>query len=96
MKASAPDPVREAVAANLRALKARRRVTDQDIAKEIGVSDSAINDRMRGATACSATDLAKFALYFGVPVSYFFEAGDQRKQRSVCIPRSAGELARAA
>lgn len=60
------DPVRTAVAANLRALKAIRRVTDRKIGADLGVSHAWVNDRMRGKTECSASDLQRLADYFGV------------------------------
>ncbi len=72
------DTTREVVAANLRALKAAQQTTDQRIGAALGKSGAAINERMRGVTECSATDLKRFALYFGVPISRLFEDDDYR------------------
>lgn len=74
MAESPVDPVRELVAANLRALKRLRGVTDRAIGAAVGMTGGQVNERINGVTSCSASDLARFALYFGVPVSYFFEA----------------------
>ena len=66
------DHVTDVVAANLRALKAIRRVTDKEIGAALGLSGSAVNERMRGMTACTAPDLVAFADYFGVSVQALF------------------------
>jgi hypothetical protein len=55
-------------------LKARRRVTDAKIAAAVGMSTTAVNDRMRGTTACSSSDLVAFANYFEVKVTALFES----------------------
>ncbi len=70
------DNTRQVVAANLRALKAGRQTTDKRIGSALGMSGAAINERMRAVTECSATDLNRFALFFGVPISRLFEDDD--------------------
>lgn len=69
-----PDPneARVIIAANLRALKGARRVSDDKIAADLGLKRSWVNERMTGARECKGTDLARFSLYFGVPVARFF------------------------
>lgn len=61
------------VAANLRALKGARRESDDRIAKGLGKSRNWVQERMSGTTPCRDVDLARFALYYGVPVGRFFE-----------------------
>lgn len=57
-----------AIAANLRALKGRRRVSDAAIAVGTGLSRSAVNDRLNGNTRIQLDDLGKFAAYFDVTI----------------------------
>ncbi|HWJ10973.1 MAG TPA: helix-turn-helix transcriptional regulator [Nocardioides sp.] len=56
------------IAENLRVLKARRRVSDATIAAAVGLTPSAINDRMNGRSRVQADELARFAAFFGVTV----------------------------
>ncbi|MDI6911450.1 helix-turn-helix transcriptional regulator [Nocardioides sp.] len=58
----------EAIAANVRAAKARRRVTDADIANAIGASRSAINDRMNGRAKFQIDELQRIAAFLDVPL----------------------------
>lgn len=57
----------------LRALKSAHRLRDQDIADAMGMTRSAIQSRMTGATQCSPGELAGFALFFAVPVGLFYD-----------------------
>jgi len=57
-----------AIAANLRALKGRRRVSDAAIADGTGLSRSAVNDRLNGNARIQLDDLGKFAAFFDVTI----------------------------
>ena len=57
----------------IRALMAARRAKGPDVAEAIGMSASSFYARLNGKSVISAHELAALALYFGVPVSFFFE-----------------------
>lgn len=58
----------DAIAENVRAAKGRRRVSDADIAAAIGLSRSALNDRMIGRTRFQVTELQAIAVHLEVPL----------------------------
>jgi transcriptional regulator with XRE-family HTH domain len=58
----------EEIAENVRAAKARRRVSDADIAEAIGLSRSAINDRMNNRAKFQIDELQAIAAYLDVPL----------------------------
>lgn len=58
---------RERIAENVRAAKARRRVTDADIADVIGVSRSAANDRINGNANFRIHELQLLAVFLDTP-----------------------------
>lgn len=48
---------REEIAANVRAVKARRRVTDAEIAEALGLPRSGVNERMNGRARWQVEEL---------------------------------------
>lgn len=62
-----------AIADNVRAAKARRRVTDAQIAAAVGLSRSAINDRMNGRAKFQIDELQAIAAYLDVPLHQLLE-----------------------
>jgi len=60
------EELREVVASNLRAYKARLRWTDEQVAIRAGLSRSTVNARMRGALPCTVDELAALARAFDV------------------------------
>ncbi|HMI49265.1 MAG TPA: hypothetical protein VK481_11380 [Gemmatimonadaceae bacterium] len=65
------------VARNLRELKAARRVSDEVIGAGIEKPGSWVQERMSGKRDCKTTELARFALFFGVSLSRFFRLDDE-------------------
>ncbi|GAA3664473.1 hypothetical protein GCM10022237_25700 [Nocardioides ginsengisoli] len=64
-----PNPDQATIAENLRAFKARRRVSDAAIADGVGLTASAVNDRMNCRARVQADELPRFATFFGVTVA---------------------------
>lgn len=56
------------IAENLRVLKARRRVSDAAIGAGVGLSASAVNDRMNERSRVQVDELGRFAAFFEVTV----------------------------
>lgn len=54
------------VASNLRAEVARRRLSQEDMARYLGMSQQAVSDRLRGKVKLTISDLGRFADMFGV------------------------------
>jgi len=55
-----------AIAGNVRALKARRRVGDAELAQVTGLSRSALNDRLNARAKFQVEELQALAEYFEV------------------------------
>lgn len=62
------NPDQATIAENLRAFKARRRVSDAAIGAGVGLTASAVNDRMNERSRVQADELGRFAAFFGVTV----------------------------
>lgn len=69
------NPDQATIAENLRVLKARRRASDAAIAEGVGLSASAVNDRMNCRARVQAAELSRFADFFGVTVEELLTAG---------------------
>ena len=63
------ETVTERVAANVRAEAARLKMSQRDIARTLGVSQSSANRRYLGVTPIDVEELYALAGKFGVPVS---------------------------
>ncbi|WP_460787051.1 helix-turn-helix domain-containing protein [Nocardioides maradonensis] len=59
---------REQIAENVRAAKARRRVTDAAIAEATGLSRSGVNERINGNANFRIDELQKVAAFLEVPL----------------------------
>jgi transcriptional regulator with XRE-family HTH domain len=57
----------------IRALMAGRRAKGPDVAAAIGMSASSFYARLNGKSMIQAHELTALALYFGVPVSFFYD-----------------------
>lgn len=60
---------REAVAAEVRAMMGRRRITQGAIAQALGLSQAAVSRRLTGDTAFDLDDVFALARYFDVKLS---------------------------
>jgi transcriptional regulator with XRE-family HTH domain len=58
----------EAIAENVRVGKARRRVSDAKIAEAIGISRSALNDRMNNRARFQIDELQAIAAFLEIPL----------------------------
>ena len=63
-------PLEEIVAENIRTESARRGVSQSAIAREVGMSQPAVNQRWRGVTRWQLDELDSLARLFGVSVAY--------------------------
>ena len=63
---SAPFDLNAIVSENIRALAARRRAAQSDIAHALGVSQAAVSSKYVGRRPWSMDDVARVAAYFGV------------------------------
>lgn len=69
---------RHEVAAEIRGLMAKRRVTQEQLAAHMGVSQAAIARRLSGRVPFDVDDLDSIAKYFGVPVTSLYPAAEAR------------------
>jgi len=60
-----PDDDQEAVAANIRALMGRHRVSQQRLASAIGLSSRGMSERLSGKTNFTVRELGRIARFFG-------------------------------
>jgi len=65
--------VRQAVAGEVRAEAARRRVSQRAIAVALGVSQTAVSRRLNGEIPFDVDELGKVAELLGVPPAQFLE-----------------------
>ena len=63
-------PLEEIVAENIRTESARRGFSQSAIAREVGMSQPAVNQRWRGVTRWQLDELDSLARLFGVSVAY--------------------------
>lgn len=63
---SQPRTLRELVAAEVRAQLARQQISQQELAKAIGLSQASISERLRGKTPFTTDDLERIADALGV------------------------------
>lgn len=78
-----------AVAEEVRSWMGRRRITGARMARELGVSQMWVSDRLAGKTPFTVTDLDRIASVLDVPVVQLFPA-DLRNQVRVAYPLGAG------
>ena len=64
----------------IRRLQEGKKITIKEFSKLIGVSSQTIYDYYNGKTSLSIKNLIKIAKAFDIPVSYFFEEGDNSKK----------------
>lgn len=69
----AMEDARRRVPEVIRALMAARRAKGPDVAKAIGLSSSSFYARLNGKSMIQAHELSALALYFGVPVNFFYD-----------------------
>jgi len=62
-----------AIAANVRAELARRAMTQGQACKALGISRTAMGDRLRGTTSISAAELQQLADFLGVPITALYQ-----------------------
>lgn len=86
---------RSRVAEEVRALCARRKLTQKALGEVLGYSQPTISDRYNGVTAYTLDDLDRIAAYFDVPITDLFGTrSEQGKRPTACYVDSAGlELA---
>lgn len=69
----AMEDARRVVPEVIRALMAARRAKGPDVAKAIGLSPSSFYARLNGKSMILSHELKALALYFGVPISFFYD-----------------------
>ena len=67
-------PTAQQVGANVRAEAARRGISGSQLARTVGLSQSAMSRRLIGARAFTVTELAAVAAALGVPTSALMPA----------------------
>ncbi len=65
------------VAGNVRALMARRGVSQHQVADVLGLSQTAVSKRLRGVTPWDVNEMGTLAEAFGVPIAVLLEGGDR-------------------
>jgi len=84
-----PEEVGGVIAGNLRALKAMRRLSDAQLAELMGVTRSWVQERLSGVRECKASDLQRFALFFGVPVGRLYAPWDSNPEPNDAVADAA-------
>ena len=84
-------PLEEIVAENIRTESARRGFSQSAIAREVGMSQPAVNQRWRGVTRWQLDELDSLARLFGVSVAYF--VSDNAPVPTVVVPPTGLEPA---
>jgi transcriptional regulator with XRE-family HTH domain len=80
-----------AVGARVKNLRLRRRLSQGELGRQLGVTFQQIQKYESGANRVSAGRLAQLAKFFGMPVAALFSESDDPK--SVSRNRSAGRVA---
>lgn len=70
------DPWTEAIAGNVRAEAARRKISRYDIAKHLALSEATTSRRMNGASPWSTTEITALAKLFKCPVTTLYDVVD--------------------
>lgn len=76
-----PDPVDIHVGERIRLRRAMLRLTQQDLARSIGISFQQLQKYERGANRVSASRLFDIATRLDVPISFFFQDIDEELLR---------------
>jgi len=84
------DDLKLSVAGEVRAYLARRQITGQQAAKQLGWNQAYLQRRLAGKVAFDVTDLAALAAFLQVPVISFFSAPGASTIRSVHALAGAG------
>lgn len=64
-----------AVAGNVRAEIARRRITTAEVAAAVGIGPASVRDRLRGRIRWADTELQSLAAHLGIPTSVLTDSG---------------------
>ena len=84
-------PLEEIVAENIRTESARRGFSQSAIAREVGMSQPAVNQRWRGVTRWQLDELDSLARLFGASVAYL--VSDNAPVPTVVVPPTGLEPA---
>ncbi|MBB4285826.1 helix-turn-helix transcriptional regulator [Roseospira goensis] len=87
-----PDPVDVHVGERIRLRRAVLRLTQQDLARSIGISFQQLQKYERGANRVSASRLFDIASHLDVPISFFFQDIDEDMLRSRGLPGHHTEI----
>lgn len=69
----------ERVAAEVRAEMARRRITQSDVGKSLGLSTAAVSRRLRGVVPFDVNELSTIAALLGVPAGTLLVDGQSEQ-----------------
>lgn len=72
LRAVPPASLNDQVAATVRAELARRRMTQQDLARAVGLSQASVSERLRGKTPFSTDDIERVADALGIHPAVLF------------------------
>jgi predicted XRE-type DNA-binding protein len=73
---SASSHTSDTIISELRALMARRRVTQAQLAEVLGCAPQSITRRMKGEKSFTIDELDQIAAYLDVPITAFFTSSD--------------------
>lgn len=83
------DEVRAAVASNLSDELKAQRWSQRKAAEALGLTPRYVNSRTSGDVELSASDLALFARFLGVPVQRFFAEPKEQEAEVIDMPKGA-------
>lgn len=89
-----PHPVDVAVGNRVRELRIRAGITQQTLAKEIGVSFQQVQKYEKGANRMGASRLVQVAGILKIPVATLFQDIDSRGAQIAPLDRDASKVAR--
>jgi transcriptional regulator with XRE-family HTH domain len=100
MREPANNPVDEAVGARIRLLRKRRKISQEELGKAIGVTFQQVQKYENGKNRIGASRLHLVAIALNVPISELFDgtsgtSGTSRATKSVAFDRQALRFAEA-
>jgi transcriptional regulator with XRE-family HTH domain len=91
MPARMPDPLDSMVGARIRVFRIHRRISQTDLADQIGVTFQQVQKYEKGTNRIGASRLSRIAAVLGVSVGELFESSDEKSSDSTLLFRLLAE-----
>ncbi len=87
MPARIPDPLDAMVGAKIRVFRVHRRISQTDLAEQIGVTFQQVQKYEKGANRIGASRLSRIAAVLGISVGELFEPSESKSDESASLFR---------